>query len=100
MGYQTRLFSFKDKNKWPEVIPIRNAVLKYISNGNTKAQICRSLGLIRNNKVDTTRLDRLLGIASTKSNGIKRDYPNKRIKYDIAVRIIRAINLDPVDFGL
>ena len=97
MTYRIRLFSFKDQNKWPEVQPIRDAVLKYISNGNTKSQICRSSGII---KSDTTRLDRLLGIAPTSSNGIKREYPNKRIKYDIAVRIIRAINLDPVDFGL
>jgi hypothetical protein len=89
----------KRTGDWVDNGPIREAVL---SSQEDLSTICRRLGYVNGIKPDTTRLQRRLGATATTGNGRygRRSLKTRTIRYDIAVRIIEAINRDPVDFDL
>jgi hypothetical protein len=96
--------------------PIQQAVQQYLSEGHTYGEICIVLGWMKPEQnrdkkrkpiPDTGRLLRCLGMhdmysSTTRSNGTgyKYKYRNKRLSYQNAVRIVRAIERDPVEFDL
>jgi hypothetical protein len=83
------------------VAPIAEAVLK---SRLTMSQICRELGWTRSDRTtaDTTRLKRRLGLASNYSVHRGQVYSGKQemIGYDLALKIVAAADIDPVDAGL
>lgn len=80
--------------------PIREAVKRAVSRGVTLSEICHRLGWERGDgNAETSRLRRRIGdmphIAGSGYLTIA-----KTMHYDIAVQIVRALDLDPVDLGL
>lgn len=74
--------------------------------GKTYTEACRALGWERRQgaagrcQAETTRFKRAIGLVP---QGTRRGRPGKAsttINYDLAVDIIRALDFDPVDFGL
>lgn len=82
------------------VAPLAKAVEEC---GLSASEICRNLGWVRDcGKSDTSRLRRRLGLlqaTSVKGTKVYRGY-QRRITYDLALRIAKAAHIDPVDVGL
>ena len=86
--------------------PIRIAVEKANLEGISSCEICRKLNWRQcspssfryRGRFDTVRLHRTIGKSFRKKNG--KFSKSKKIKYETAVEIIKAINYDPVDFDL
>lgn len=74
--------------------PIAEAVKQARREGYTLSMISQKLGW----GIDTTRLNRRLGLAATSSR--KGKIHTKTIREDIAIAIIRAIDRSPGDFDL
>lgn len=74
------------------VKPIREGVERYVNNGGSYTRICEYLEW---SKIDTNRLRRALGIITMSDGKLAQ-----RINYESAVKIIRAIGDDPVDYGV
>jgi hypothetical protein len=91
----------EDSGGWVPNAPIRKAVQKAVREGDTYGSIAQRIGWTRRSHRgktvgDGTRLKRRVGLArETKTNSLTRT-----LRYDIAVRIIRAIGEDPVDYDL
>src|SRR4051794_10998185 len=90
---------------WPSVMPSERLVPvgplreAFWASGMTLSEVCYRLGWNDRNRAQTSRLQRLLGIAPYwRPNG--RHYIAKNIDRDRAVPIAVALNLDPVDLGL
>ena len=91
-----------------DVAPFREAALEAIANGATWSELAFRMGYVRKDKrtanldgkaADITRLKRRLGVVDEyHSNG--RRYRTKGISYEIAVRVVKALERDPVDFGV
>ena len=86
--------TYQSKYEWLNIGPIREAVVRILSKNTTKTEICNKLGWVSNNgRSETSRLDQTIGIKNKFNN-------KKTMRYDNAVKIIRAIDRDPVEFGL
>ena len=88
-----------------DVAPFREAILKEIEGGTTWSELCFRIGYTRTDKsrpsgrsADTTRLQRLVGCREDISHG-KRHFRGA-ISYETAVKIVKALERDPVDFGV
>lgn len=85
-----------------DVIPIKEAVEKANKEGMSYGQMCRELEWYTNTsngiRLDVTRLKRSIGAKPQIKRGKKTIA--KQIGYDRAMKIIRAIGYDPVDWGL
>lgn len=82
--------------------PIREA---FEESGLNAATVCRRLGWVSSSgQPDTSRLQRRLGLRA----GMKGGHGPARqsqatwaaVRYETAIAIVRAIDRDPVDFGL
>ncbi len=99
---------YRAKRRWPEWVPnapIREAVLRAVQRGETNySQLAVRCGWTRSRAGstfgETTRLKRHLGLAM--SYDAKGDYTltTETMRYDVAVKIVDALGLDPVDFDL
>lgn len=89
-----------------DVIPIDEAVKEYTAKGGTLADICKSLNWYygASNKPDVPKLRRCLGRKNVSGpyngNGEKYRYKNKTISQQTAGEIVRAMGLNPTEFGL
>ncbi len=86
---------------WVENTPIREAVVAAASNGTTYCAISRRLGWTKKNRRngkagDSTRLKRRVGLARESTTQTF----TQMIRRDLAAEIVRAIDRDPVEFGL
>ncbi len=88
---------------WLDNKPIREAVERAEEHGMTKSMICERLGWtkVRRGKKssETSQLDRRIGrrFDSDRRGG---HYLSHQIHYDVAVKIVRAIDRDPYEFDL
>lgn len=88
--------------------PILEACQRAIAEGSDWSKISRALGYLRTDKrrgftyADTSRLKRNLGLMSNikTHKGVQRKVPVINMRYETAINIIQALNLDPVDFDL
>ena len=85
--------------------PIREAVEHAVASGDyTYSSICRSLGWTRKRVKggigDTSRLKRGVGLLPSKDSSGNCTVFTRTMRYDNAVRVVRAIDRDPVEFGL
>jgi hypothetical protein len=76
---------------------IREEALSQVEYGRTWSEIAIAAGYEWGGRADTTALKRRLGIMP--NNRPKRTYSD-RMHYNVAVRIVRALGYDPVDFKL
>lgn len=83
--------------------PTRAAVLEAISAGASWSSSCRQLGWKKHRKrdpsEDVSRLKKMLGVAPYTDKRGPGQF-KRQLAYPVAVAIIRAIDRDPVDFGL
>lgn len=82
--------------------PIREA---FERSGLSLSELCRRLGFVRRDDkgylvADTSILSRKLGIQHYGRSPAGAAKRQSNIQIDVAVRIVRALHLDPVDFGL
>lgn len=94
------------------VKPLQTAVKRYVNEGHSWGSLAKEMGWIKPGPDgrmygDVTRLRRCLGLQQQHSKqrrsdgrGVKYVYCNRRISYDNAVLIVRAIGRAPVDFDL
>ncbi len=87
------------------VQPLREILLRRYSEGETWSSMARRLGwtnpVPRNKnwtKSDSTRLKRLIGIVQYESHGQYKI--RETIKYDTALRVCEALDIDPIYVGL
>jgi hypothetical protein len=87
------------------VEPIKKAVLEYIDKGNTWSQIAERMGWMHPlwlkpgyYKGDIVRVQRLIGYSRYHSKG--HWYIKKMVRYDLAVKLIEAIEREPYEFDL
>lgn len=73
---------------------LREAFLRSGLNVNDVARFCGRFK--KNGMPETTGINRALGLVPQVSKG--RTYYNTHIQDETALKIIRALNLDPVDF--
>ncbi len=88
---------------WLDNKPIREAVEHAERHGMSKSLICERLGWTRTRRgkrsSETSQLDRRIGRrADVGRQG--EHYLSRTIHYDVAVKIVRAIDRDPYEFGL
>ncbi len=80
------------------VEPIREAFQR---SGLTLSELAKEAGLTARDKgkpkADTSRAARMLGLKAQKS-GDGFHYINQFMRYENALRLVRAMGLDPVDF--
>ncbi len=80
--------------------PLRKAVL---ASDKALSDVCRTIGWFRHdqrrNAPDTARLKRALGILPSYKSGYAPK-PTVKVNYGTALAIVRALDFDPVDFGL
>ncbi len=76
----------------------------FLASGLSASEVCRRLGWVdKRNYAETSRLKRRLGLMMGMKGGTNK---SKQLvywtgmRYETAVAITRALNLDPVDFGL
>ncbi len=85
---------------WLDNKPIREAVERAERLGMPKSLICERLGWTRTRKgrvcMETSQLDRRIGRRFDVSGGER--YYSRTIHYDVAVKIVRAIDRDPWEF--
>lgn len=93
------------EGEWVPNAPIREAVRRAIGKGEVNwHELSVRLGWSREHggytHGDTSRLKRRLGIMpNTAARGYERYY-SEYIRYELACAIIRALDLDPVDYGV
>lgn len=88
-----------------DVAPIRAAVMAFIGKGGTWTYICNELEWMETEtKPESSRLQRCLGLRSVSTGGNSHreryTYIAKRMTYENAIKILRAIEADPTDYGL
>ncbi len=87
--------------EWLDNKPIREAVERAEKLGMPKSLICERLGWTRVRKgricMETSQLDRRIGRRpdTDRKGGV---YLSRTIHYDVAAKIIRAIDRDPWEF--
>lgn len=84
------------------VAPIREA---FLNSGRTLTEVAIELGWTKTvrgyTSADTSRLARKLGIMSFHGGPLdEASAAGRTIRYDDAVRIVRAMDADPVDCGV
>jgi hypothetical protein len=81
-----------------EVAPIRDAFLR---SGLTLSDVAWNAGWMRLHRgkvwADASRVGRCLGLKAQSSRAGERRFV-KRVHYEVAVALVRAIGYDPVDF--
>lgn len=65
----------------------------------TAALICQKLGWLADDREDTTRLKRRLGLKSQTDRRTGQPVYSTHVHYDVAVRLARALDLAPADIG-
>lgn len=92
-----------------DVAPFRDAVLEALrrpDNDLTWYELCGRLGWVASNgRRETSRLQRRLGLMREwggrfPDGSVKPPEFRKRISYENAVAVVRAIDADPVDFDI
>jgi hypothetical protein len=100
---EAKLRLHERSDAWVATGPIREAVLAAVREGRTFGGIAFSLGWGRPGKTagagDGARLKRHVGLMSH-HNGRGYSSVAEHLRYDTAVAILRAIDRDPVWFGL
>lgn len=84
-------------------VPTEDIARAVLNSGRSLSEICRNLGWIdRNGNPSTSRLQRRLGLMPSYSKHKGKIYRNNQriIGYELAVEIVRAADVDPVDAGL
>jgi hypothetical protein len=100
----TKQHASRQGEDWLDNQPIREAVEEAEAQGLQKSVICDRLGWYRKDKrgkraAETSQLDRRIGRRHDMGrNG--ETYYSRTIHYDVAVKICRAIDRDPVELGL
>lgn len=81
-----------------QLVPNKELREAFIRSGLTTMDVANFCGWLRKSgKPDATKVGRALGILEQRNrNG--RMYTNTRTSEEIALKIIKALNLDPVDF--
>lgn len=82
---------------------LREAVLRWLGEGNNWSDLARKLGWMKEGKVgDTSRIKRALGLQEMHSykDGQRYTYFSKNIGEDNALAIVRAIGRAPNEFDL
>lgn len=85
---------------WLDIAPFRNALRQHLNNGGRITELSRRM---YDDPTRTTQIMRMAGLKPTHAGRPAqrgRLYYNRRIHYDNAVKLIRALGLDPVDYGL
>jgi hypothetical protein len=80
-------------------VPNKEIREAFLRSGLTSAQVAAFCGWMRGKspRPDTTRVERALGLKTTIS-GTGRVTINRSVSYDNAIKLIQAMNYDPVDF--
>ena len=99
----TKEIRSRESEDWLDNGPIRRAVEEAEAHGLSKSMICERLGWTRIRKgkecLETSQLDRRIGRRmDTGKHG--QQYLSQTIRYDVAVKICRAIDRDPFELGL
>jgi hypothetical protein len=85
-------------------IPVALLAEAVLAGRRSLPEICRELGWMRKDRpcADTTRLKRRLGLVPNSSVHRGKTYLSKQqmIGYDLALQIVIAADVDPVDAGL
>lgn len=89
---------------WVPNAPLREAVELAVSNGDTLSAIAGRMGWTREHQGhtsgDTSRLGRSLGRLPHKDNKGGHTSYGRTTRYETAVKIVEALDLDPVEFNL
>ena len=90
-----------------ELVPVQPFAEAFQSSGLSAIEFAERMGYLRNYKCkkrkglsgDGTRAMRVLGLKDEVS---KHHHSGRRqhVRYDMAVRLCKALDLDPVDFGV
>jgi hypothetical protein len=82
--------------------PLRDYYLRMEERGRLCASdVAHTLGWWRRDRAkraDVTRVRRVLGLAACHKDG--RAYIQKELDYDVAVRLVRAMDMDPFEAGV
>ena len=79
-----------------DVTPFRHAISAQLARGVPASELCLRAGYVqRSGKGDTTRLKRAAGLAPD-----RRGKAAVLVTPDTALRLVRALAADPVDFAL
>ena len=82
-----------------DVQVLQRPVLELVESGVRWSDICRALGWVRDGRPEVERLKRRLGLYWQRGSGRKRTVTSG-MRYETAIAIARAIEVDPVELGL
>ena len=87
----------------PKGFPVAPLQELFHKSGLTYSEIAHNVGWMRSDyptRADGSRVARALGLYPSMSGINNRNYKSKRISYERAEKLVRAMGFDPVDVGL